>query len=381
MNTTKKLKIGILLRNRHDGPGGLEKVLEVLSSGIQKKPVELYFYGLLQPKYKDFTKKFQKITYLTLPKSIKKISSKLPASISRIIEKIYVKQSGYQLFDTMIKDDIDVLIIMDLSSQFLKNYKFLCYLKKHSKIKLLSWIHISLTGSKNKVAQQVKQKMKVFDGHLAISKGLAVELQNDYNAQNISLIYNPIDSAKIIPRDKTKFIYIGRITKIKRVDSLLNQLSQLNGNWSLDIYGSTGNENSDIEFKNLITHLNLTKKVSFHGWQKDAWSKIDNAGILLLNSTREGFGLVIVEAMQRGIPVLASDCPVGPAELIHHGTNGWLYPIDAEYQIKDILQSILDGSTELPDPLLIQNSVQQYETQSYLNNFIEKINSYVIENK
>ena len=57
MNTTKKLKIGILLRNRHDGPGGLEKVLEVLSSGIQKKPVELYFYGLLQPKYKDFTKK------------------------------------------------------------------------------------------------------------------------------------------------------------------------------------------------------------------------------------------------------------------------------------------------------------------------------------
>lgn len=372
-----KLKIGILLRNRHDGPGGLEKVLDVLAQGMAKRDdVDLYFYSLYPLKYQTFTKSFQKIEYLQTAPFLEKVESFLPNKLGRLLHKWYVHQNGYRLFQKMMKDQLDVLITMDLSKQFLINYPFLKRFKEESGIPLLSWVHVSLTGSRESTAHKVKEKVALFDGHLAISQGLADELSDEYHAENIELIYNPVDAAEIVPRNIKKLIYIGRITKIKRVDSLIKELAQLQGDWHLDIYGSTGSESGDAQFKALISALNLEDKITFHGWQKDAWGMVKEAGVLLLNSTREGFGLVIVEAMQRGIPVIAADCPVGPAELIHNGVNGWLYPVDEEFRSREYLQKILDGELKLPSLESVQKSVTQFETGNYLNHFIGTIRQY-----
>ena len=374
----KKLKIGILLRNRHDGPGGLEKVLEVLAKGIAKRDdAELFFYSLYPPRYTDFTKHFQNLEVLDPSIGIKRIASFLPAKLKRPLRKYYVKQHGHQLFDKMIADQIDVLITMDLSKQFLSNYPFLKRFKEKSGIPVLSWIHISLTGSPDATAKEAKEKSPIFDGHLAISQGLADELARDYQAKNIQLIYNPVDAAPLVKREVTRFVYVGRITKIKRVDSLLEQLAKLIGDWQLDIYGSTGDEVEDAKFKALIEALGLSKKVTFHGWQKDAWANVTEAGVLLLNSTREGFGLVIVEAMQRGIPVIASDCPVGPSELIQNDINGWLYDVNDEAKCRILLQEILAGTRSLPEPIVVKQSVSKFETETYLDNFLQSIQSYL----
>ena len=371
------LRVGILLRNRHDGPGGLEKVLETLAKGVKGREIELCFYGLYPVNYTDFTNDFSSLTYIKRPKIIDKLESLLPEKLFRIIQKSYVKKRGYALFEEMKADNLDALITMDLSKQFLQNYSFLKKIKDETNIKIISWIHISLTGSKATIAQQAANKSSIFDGHLAISEGLAEELKNDYKARNVQLVYNPIDKAELVKRTANKFIYVGRITKIKRVDSLIKQLSTLNGDWSLDIYGSTGNDLEDKKFITLIDELNLTEKVIFHGWQQDAWQNIDEAGILLLNSIREGFGLVIVEAMQRGIPVLAADCPVGPSELIVHEKNGWLYPVDDEAYICSHLQKVIDSEITLPEPDIVQESVSRFETQTYIDNFINQIKKIV----
>ncbi|HEY4543194.1 MAG TPA: hypothetical protein VIG40_00985, partial [Tissierellaceae bacterium] len=174
-----KIKIGILLRNRHDGPGGLEKVLDVLAQGMAKRDdVDLYFYSLYPLKYQSFTKSFQKIEYLQTPPLIEKVESFLPNKLGRLLHKWYVHQNGYQLFQKMMQDQLDVLITMDLSKQFLINYPFLKRFKEESGIPLLSWVHVSLTGSRESTAQKVKEKIKLFDGHLAISQGLADELSD-----------------------------------------------------------------------------------------------------------------------------------------------------------------------------------------------------------
>lgn len=368
-----QLKVGILLRNRHDGPGGLEKVLEIVAKAMPLKNVELFFYGLYEPNYDLFTKEFKNVTYLKLPPILRRLKKLLPSRFFRIINKIYVRFNGHKLFNQMEEDKLDALITMDLSKQFLSNYRFLKDYKAQSNVPLLSWIHLSLTGSSTKTAIAVKRKIGLFDGHLSISHGIANELRDYYGVKNVSVVYNPVDAAKLIPRNKRKFIYIGRISDIKRVDSLLEQLVLLDGEWHLDIFGSTGSADGDESFRQLIRSLNLFEKVTFHGWQRDAWDQVSEAGVVLLNSQREGLPLIIIESMMRGIPVLSTNCPTGPADLITIGENGWLYPVNEEYKSREYLQKILNGELILPDSLAVQQSVQSYETMNYLDNFIYQI--------
>ena len=369
------LKIGILLRNRHDGPGGLEKVLEIVAKAMPQKNVELRFYGLYAPNYDLFTKDFKNVTYLALPKTLQRLKKILSPKIFRVLNKAYVKLNGHKLFDQMQADNLDALITMDLSKQFLGNYQFLKDYKEKSGVRLLSWVHSSLSGNSDQVKIAVKEKIGLFDGHLAISTGIERELRDNYNALNISIIYNPVVRAEIIKRDLRKFIYIGRIDANKRIDSLLIQLQKLIGDWTLDIFGSTGQKKADTELAHKIIDMGLGDKVFFHGWKADVWKEIKSAGIILLNSKKEGLPLVLVEAMMRGVSVVSSNCPTGPSDIIQHGQNGWLYSVDDESQIHKILQHILDGELQLLAPEKIRRSILAFEVDTYMNNFISKLMS------
>lgn len=379
MSTAQKpLRIGILLRNRHDGPGGLEKVLEIVARAMPEKNVELYFYGLYFPSYDLFTKNFENITYLNLPKSFQILKKFFPTKLSRVFDKIYIKLNGYKLFDRIKADNLNILITMDLSKQFLGNYQLLKNYKEQTGIPVLSWIHSSLSGNSDKIKAKVKDKVSLFDGHLAISLGMKQELV-EYGATDIVMVYNPVDRAAIVKRDRYKLIYIGRIDANKRVIELIVHLGQLKGEWTLDIYGSTGSKKGDIAFLKQISVLNMVEHVNFHGWKDSPWEMIDEAGVLLLNSEKEAFGLVVVEAMQRGIPVLAASSQ-GPNELIEHGVNGWLYPVYDEIAGIRILNDILAGDIQLPNIFDVIDSVSKYNTSNYVENFIEKIQLFLRKN-
>jgi|GEM_PF-298695 len=369
----RPLRVGILLRNRHDGPGGLEKVLEIVARAMPEKNVELKFYALYPPKYGDFTKEFGSLTYLPLSPSLSLLQKLMPAKLFRVLQKNYVKKHGMKLFRMMQADQLDLLITLDLSKQFLGNYEFLKTFKDEANIPILSWVHSSLSSNSPKITQAVKDRIHLFDGHLAISPGIAKELENDYGVKNVDVVFNPVNYAELIERDPRKFIYIGRIDANKRVDSLLVQLQKLVGDWSLDIYGSTGKKKKDQAFIQKIVDMGLADKVTFHGWKSDVWSEVKSAGVILLNSKKEGMPLVLVEAMMRGISVVSSDCPTGPADLVSSGENGWLYPVDEEVKIAVILQNILDEKWSLASSRDIQKSVKLFRSDNYLNSFIKKI--------
>lgn len=377
MNTTKKLKIGILLRNRHDGPGGLEKVLSIVADEFKKQGVSLYFYGLYKPSYQNFTNNFENIYYLATPLALQKIIKFFPKKAQRAIHKLFVRCKGYTLFKKMREDQIDALITLDLSKQFLKNYSFLKTFKNKYKIPLVSWVHSSLSNTSPKLQAKIQKKIEIFDMHLAISQGIANEIATLYNQRNTHVIYNPIEDAPLLPRKNNVFIYIGRIDANKRVHSLLKVLQNLQGDWHLDIYGSTGSENSDDAFKEYIHSLSLTQKVTFHGWVNNPWEHIEEAGVLLLNSKQEGFPLVIAEAMMRGIPVVSTDCPTGPSELIKNTINGWLYPIDQESLIIDILNNALSQHNFSSTPIAIKNSVAHLKKCNVTSNIINLITKLI----
>jgi glycosyltransferase involved in cell wall biosynthesis len=75
--------------------------------------------------------------------------------------------------------------------------------------------------------------------------------------------------------------------------------------------------------------LGVSGSVRFLGQRSDAVEIIAAADLCIVNSTREPFGLTIVEAMTVGTPVIATDCG-GPAEIIRHGADGEIIPVGDE---------------------------------------------------
>ena len=104
---------------------------------------------------------------------------------------------------------------------------------------------------------------------------------------------------------RIKFISIGSLTTQKAFDKAIKVLSKLQGiDWQYEIVGN-GPLRSDLE--KLITSLNLKDKVVLSGWSTNLEEKYHNSDIQLIPSRWEGFGLVAIEGMSTGLPVIASD--------------------------------------------------------------------------
>jgi len=65
-------------------------------------------------------------------------------------------------------------------------------------------------------------------------------------------------------------------------------------------------------------------RIVFNGWARDPRSVFEKAGIFVMPSRYEGFGIALVEAMSSGTPCISFDCPFGPNEIIEHGCSGIL---------------------------------------------------------
>lgn len=108
-------------------------------------------------------------------------------------------------------------------------------------------------------------------------------------------------------RSKNRFIFVGRLTKIKGLDTVIEALGKLkDDNWTLDVIGD-GPERQDLE--SLTKKLQISDKVIFRGYSDQVDYFLANSSCLLFPSHTEGMPLTLARAVQIGIPVIASDIP------------------------------------------------------------------------
>ena len=124
--------------------------------------------------------------------------------------------------------------------------------------------------------------------------------------------------------DNKKVIYVGRLNEQKGLEYLIKTwegVYQRHKDWQLHMYGE-GEQETLV--RQLIKDAGLEHVVILHKPTKQIMEKYIESSIFLLTSRFEGFGMVLVEAMACGVPVVSFDCPWGPADIISNGTDGYL---------------------------------------------------------
>lgn len=117
-------------------------------------------------------------------------------------------------------------------------------------------------------------------------------------------------------------LFVGRFTLQKDVWSLLDVwriVNKIHPDWELHVYGE-GEEKE--QFANAANSANVNIKI--FNPTSDIFDKYLDGSLLIMTSLYEPFGLVLPEAMSCGLPVVAFNCPYGPADIISDGINGFL---------------------------------------------------------
>lgn len=176
-----------------------------------------------------------------------------------------------------------------------------------------------LTGILGEIWERIALKLR-WDHFLAGSHFTARNLQrNGVSANKISVIHNGFDETELrdIPREQREFhrlVVATRLIETKRVDTVLYALRIIREKYP-ELYSKItcsiiGDGVSREKLVRLSHHLGLGTKVTFHGYvadRPDFLKLIARGGLLIHPSAVEGFGIILVEAVALGVPVLASD--------------------------------------------------------------------------
>jgi glycosyltransferase involved in cell wall biosynthesis len=136
------------------------------------------------------------------------------------------------------------------------------------------------------------------------------------------------DLAPLEPDRQPIILSVGRLSGQKAHARLLEAfapIAERHPQWQLRICG-TGPQEGPLAKR--IEELGLAGRAVLLGNVRDIEREYALASVFALSSRYEGFPMVLLEAMSRGVPIVAMDCPTGPGELIEDGRNGLLTPVD-----------------------------------------------------
>lgn len=159
---------------------------------------------------------------------------------------------------------------------------------------------------------------------------LASRFTRIYNGYNFADLRRRGEAETVVEVRKPYFVAVERLEESQKdVSTLLRAYAKARTEADGPFPGLVvvGAGRDEAMLHHLASELHIEDATVFTGFQSDAAPYISRAEALVLASKYEGFGLVLVEAMVLGRPVVASDCPSGPAEVLDGGRAGILVPV------------------------------------------------------
>jgi glycosyltransferase involved in cell wall biosynthesis len=243
-----------------------------------------------------------------------------------------------------------------------------------SNVRVIVGVHIHLTMLESAGWSSGKARMRNLrplmsryyrqaDGIVAVSRGVAEDAADYLNipAHEVVTIYNPIAIDEVFRLSKEALSHewlvdgsvpvvlgIGRLVEQKNFPLLVRAFASVRKNRRVRLIILGGDESSPRQCRHkrelfdLASSLGVSEDFDMPGYVSNPYAYLSRAALFVLSSRFEGFGNVLIEALLCGCPVVSTDCPSGPAEILLDDRYGRLVPVDDEEALADAMTSMLD---------------------------------------
>lgn len=160
---------------------------------------------------------------------------------------------------------------------------------------------------------------------------------------NVEVIPDPLafEIDKVSPLTNKRVIAVGRYVYQKGFDLLLQawaKIEKRHYDWELAIYGM----GDRTPYECLVEELHIDRnRCHLNGPTDDIKQEYLNSSLFVFSSRFEGFGMVLIEAMACGLPVISFDCPCGPKDIVRHQEDGLLVPSGDVAELSDAIHQLL----------------------------------------
>lgn len=202
--------------------------------------------------------------------------------------------------------------------------------------------------AKRQTAKVIRLLYPRSDLVIAASTSIGLSLvEAGLSRAKLRVIPNPVELRDTSPEapgrraNRDRIVTIGRLSPEKDHKTLIQAFARVKEalpGATLTIVGE-GPERKALE--RLIASLALESSIFLVGWQADPFPILLESDVFVLTSTSEGFGVVLVEAMVAGLPIISTNCPGGPAEILGDGEYGILVPVGSSEGVATGLMNML----------------------------------------
>lgn len=198
---------------------------------------------------------------------------------------------------------------------------------------------------------------------VTVSAGSAQDLSkcSMFRRERVNVIHNPVPARSVTAQQVAladfawacppgrRILSVGSLKDQKNHPLLLRAFAALpRPDAQLMLLGQGENEGA---LRALASELKIADRVIFAGFHPDPSPFYATADLFVLSSDYEGFGNVIVEALSFGLPVVSTDCPSGPAEILEGGRFGHLVPVGD-------VEALAQAMGAAPDTYLDRNALK-----------------------
>lgn len=298
-------------------PGGAEKVAADLATEFHQRGYDVTVITFEEKNKSGYLQTPAKHLHVSMPSREGSILSQLALLAQRVwaFRQVFQREQFTHIFS------------------FLESANIPCALA--SPLTLVS-VHIDPDEWTERQKKIIKFAFKRARAVVALTNSMQTKLETNLQLNNVVRIYNPVMTNLVHQRakehiaiNKPFILAVGRLNALKRFDRLIAAYAQakIAETCQLIILGE-GELRQDLEKQ--IKVYGLQNRVLLLGYESNPYKYMTRAEYLVMSSDTEAYPVVLIEALSLGCPVLSTDCPSGPREIIREGVNGLLVALSEQ---------------------------------------------------